>query len=254
MDYMKATLVIAMYEMAGTFVLASAMNATNANAYGVPLVLFLLYKIAYPMTGAHFNPSVTIGVYINTWNTDLWKHNTIQASVMIFSQILGAIFGMEIWKAVLEEFDGQGNSIYEDIPYLLPTTPAYWQAGVFEIFVTFCFVLANVITKDKTISQYICGEQHWLAAASVCISLCAMMLIAGAHSGALINPAMSISQFIFGETQSVENDHFWGTYMLCPILGGILAGFYARAHCWMLSHFEDSDEAPAKADKGDKKE
>ena len=76
-DYLKGTLVVALYEFIGTFGLTSAMNATNASPYGVPLVLFLLYKLAFPVSGAHFNPAVTIGVYTNSFTSALWKHNTM---------------------------------------------------------------------------------------------------------------------------------------------------------------------------------
>lgn len=102
---------------------------------------------------------------------------------------------------------------------------------------TFCFVLANLMTKDENMKKFTCGENDWLAAASVCVSLCAQMLTAGAWSGALINPAMSISQYIFGETQEVVNDHFWGVYMFAPLFGGVLAGFYSFAHSWICKNF-----------------
>lgn len=124
--YFKATMVVALYEFFGTFGLASAMNATSADPYAVPLALFLLIKIAHPITGSHFNPAVSIGVYVNFFDSKIWAHNTIQLSVMIFSQIVGAIIGMEIWRALLEEFDENGVSHFTDAPYLRPTTPAYW--------------------------------------------------------------------------------------------------------------------------------
>lgn len=112
---------------------------------------------------------------------------------------------------------------------------------------TFCFVMANLMTKDKDMKQLVCGENSWLAAASVCISMCAQMQTAGPHSGALMNPAMSISQFIFGESVDANNAPFWGTYMVCPILGGILAGFYSWAHAWFVRNgFTDSVDAPVK--------
>jgi len=112
-----------LYEFIGTLGVTSAMNATGADPYGVPLVLFLLYKLVHPMTGAHFNPAVTIGVYINGWSKDVWAHQTIQAMNMIFAQIVGAIVGMEIWRAVLEDTTEAGEFVDDDIPFLSPSTP-----------------------------------------------------------------------------------------------------------------------------------
>lgn len=96
------------------------------------------------------------------------------------------------------------------------------------------------MTKDSIMKEYVCGDKHWLAAASVSISLCAMMLVARNHSGGVMNPAMSVSQAIFGESQDIDNEHFWITYMLCPTLGGLLAGVYSWAHRWMILNFDDA--------------
>lgn len=126
MSYFKTTMVVAFYEFLGTFGLTAALNATSADTYAVPLAFFLLYKISYPFTGAHFNPAVTIGVYISQWKSEIWKHNTIQMTVMILSQILGAIIGMEIWRALLEEFSEDGVSTGSKIPFLETKTQEYW--------------------------------------------------------------------------------------------------------------------------------
>ena len=102
------------------------------------------------------------------------------------------------------------------------------------------------MTKDSVINSFVCEDKSWLKAATICTTLCAMMLLTKEHSGALINPAMSISQFIFGEARGIEQEGLWSTYMLCPILGGVLAGFYSWGHRWMLVNFVEEEEAPKK--------
>lgn len=57
-----------MYEFIGTFFLVACVNATMGNPACVGLTLFFLLLLAGPITGAHFNPSVTLGVYINKMN------------------------------------------------------------------------------------------------------------------------------------------------------------------------------------------
>lgn len=108
--------------------------------------------------------------------------------------------------------------------------------------------MANIMTKDPSMQPFTCGDNGWLGGASVCVSLMAQMLTAGAHSGAVLNPAMSVSQYIFGETLDSElNNSFWGAYMLCPLLGGIFAGAFSFAHRWVYKNYPDEDsEEPAK--------
>ena len=53
-----------MYEVFGTAMLVFAINAATNHPFGIALVLFESILIAGPICGAHFNPAVTIGVYI----------------------------------------------------------------------------------------------------------------------------------------------------------------------------------------------
>jgi glycerol uptake facilitator-like aquaporin len=48
--------------------------------FGIAFMLFALLLIAGPITGAHFNPAVTIGVYISNKN---FKEQTVMMLVMI---------------------------------------------------------------------------------------------------------------------------------------------------------------------------
>lgn len=98
-----------------------AINTTDGNAYGVSLVLFLLLKMASPVSGAHFNPAVTLGVYINMFRTNTWLKNLIQLISMWAAQILGGWVSMEIMYSVLE--DPNKPDIF---PYLQASTPHMW--------------------------------------------------------------------------------------------------------------------------------
>ena len=61
--------IVFVYEYLGTAFLLYAINMVTLNHYGVfgiILSLFACLLIAAPITGAHFNPAVTVGVFISS--------------------------------------------------------------------------------------------------------------------------------------------------------------------------------------------
>ena len=52
------------YEFFGTAFLIFSILVSGGNMWAVPFIFFFLIYWANPVTGAHFNPSLTIGVYI----------------------------------------------------------------------------------------------------------------------------------------------------------------------------------------------
>lgn len=106
--------------------------------------------------------------------------------------------------------------------------------------------MANLMVKDEVAKEYTAGDSHWLSCASIAISLCAMHLVAGPWSSASINPAVSISQYILMKSRlDIEmGDSFWTVYMLGPILGGLLAGFFSWAHSYLILNFNFDDVKP----------
>jgi len=55
--------VVALYEAIGTAILVFAIIVSTGNAYAVTLSLLIAIVMCGPITGAHFNPAVTFGVY-----------------------------------------------------------------------------------------------------------------------------------------------------------------------------------------------
>ena len=69
MRWFGYTATVFMYEFIGTFFLVCAVIATKGNPVGIGLTLFFLLLLGGPVTGAHYNPSVSVGVLINnSWN------------------------------------------------------------------------------------------------------------------------------------------------------------------------------------------
>ena len=93
MEYFAHSLVCFMYEFLGNFVLVFAVNASLGNGPAVGLVYFFLNCLLVSITGAHFNPAVTLGVWINkekTWNT------FIQLISYSMAQVMGSLVSVTI--------------------------------------------------------------------------------------------------------------------------------------------------------------
>ena len=66
-------IVVASYEIFGTAMLVFAINAATNHPVGIALVVFEVILIAGPISGAHINPAVTLGVFIR--NIKDWKNS-----------------------------------------------------------------------------------------------------------------------------------------------------------------------------------
>jgi len=79
-----------------------------------------------------------------------------------------------------------------------------------------------------------------LACGSICLTLGAMCLVAGPHTGGGINPAVGLAQTLFGVWNfGYSNPHHYQSlwlYVIGPSTGGVLAGFAMRMHV-QATHF-----------------
>ena len=68
---------VIVYELLGTLLLVYAIISTGGNTIGVCMTFFLLLQILGPVTGAHMNPAISVGVYVREQNREnihmLWK-------------------------------------------------------------------------------------------------------------------------------------------------------------------------------------
>ena len=97
-------IIVCIYEALGTGLLVYAINIQKGGpwgAFGIAYTLFALLLIGGPITGAHFNPAVTLGVYISNVK---WKEDWYLCLIMMLSQFFGALWGVSLaWLALYNE-------------------------------------------------------------------------------------------------------------------------------------------------------
>lgn len=75
--------IVFLYEALGTGMLLYAINIQNGETFGQFGIAFMLFSwllIGGPITGAHYNPSVTLGVFLS--NQSYSKQSTMLAVMM----------------------------------------------------------------------------------------------------------------------------------------------------------------------------
>ena len=185
----------------GAMTVNEITNGTDLTHVGVAItwgliVMAMIYAFG-EISGAHFNPAVTISfAYAKkfAWN---------EVPKYITAQLLGALLASGILWFLFPVSEFYGATI--------PTLDV-WRAFVLELILTFflMLVIINVSTGSKEV-----GTMAGIAIGGV-VLLEAMF--AGPMTKASMNPARSIAPAIV----SGHFEHLW-LYILAPILGALLA-------------------------------
>ncbi|OIW20188.1 hypothetical protein TanjilG_06589 [Lupinus angustifolius] len=159
------------------------------------VVMVLVYTLGH-ISGAHFNPAVTIA------HASIKRFPLKEVPLYIVAQVIGSLLASGTLRLV---FDGKESQFIGTIP-----AGSDLQACVIEFIITFylMFVVSGVATDNRAI-----GELAGLAVGS---TVCLNVLFAGPITGASMNPARSLGPAImYNEYKSI-----W-IYMACPILGAV---------------------------------
>lgn len=245
-EYFWACLVFFGYEFLGTVLLILVINVSGGRSSAIGIGLFLILLLTGPITGAHHNPALSLGVFINRgWSSD----RMIMFVVYFTAQFAGAFCGAELSVVLLED-----SKMSHTFPELTVSTPKYWQALTIEALATMLFVTANLLIKDPRVNPHVVNGQHWLGLATIALALVAMIKISKDHTGGAINPAVSLSQCLLHALVTKTHkwqDSFWTVYVLGPFIGAIVAGLGSWAHGHFLVEYVEKagqEEAPAAED------
>jgi aquaporin Z len=186
-------------EFLGTFtlVLAVSLSLMNGLALGTPLVAGLtvglfVYSLG-AISGAHFNPAVTVGL----WSVK--KINWQDGLMYIIFQVIGGLLAMLLVQKLTGDVLAVGAA-------------DSWPIGIAEALGAFILVfgICSVVygNADDDASGLIIGG-----------SLLLGIMVASSFSNGVVNPAVALG---IGSVSA--------TYLIAPLVGGILA---AQAYKWL---------------------
>ncbi|CAM8983748.1 unnamed protein product [Rhodiola kirilowii] len=158
-------------------------------------VMVLVYSVGH-ISGAHFNPAVTIA--FATCKRHPWK----QVPAYVAAQVLGSTLAAGTLRLM---FEGKQDHFAGTMP-----TGSDLQSFVIEFIITFylMFVISGVATDSRAIGE--------LAGLAVGATVLLNVMMAGPVSGASMNPARSLGPAIV----SGKYDGLW-IYLVAPTLGAI---------------------------------
>lgn len=201
-------------EIIGTFVLVFVGTAAVTIVLGIGLAFGLAVTImAYSVgaiSGEHFNPAVTLGMWINK------RISGADAIYYVISQFIGAVLASGMVKYFLSAMGASTSNLGQTDFAKISAFPAL----VTETLVTFLFVLVILLVTSK---KY--GNANF---AGLIIGLTlAFMIIASLNlTGGSLNPARSFGPAILVGGSALS--HYW-VYVVAPLLGAAIAAFVAKA-------------------------
>jgi aquaporin Z len=180
-------------------------------AFESSLVLTTMIYIFGRISGAHFNPAVTIPMFLRK------KISLIECCYYIGAQLVGAFLGSIL---VIICNKGEYESISANGTGNFISFWDYFSCFVIEIILTFGLVF---VIFASTIKENNFGN---LTGFIVGITLYFLGITGAGVSGGSLNPARSIApaviEAIAGHSEGLK--HLW-IYVLAPIIGGICAGY-----------------------------
>jgi aquaporin Z len=202
----------------GAAVLAAAYPGLGIGFIGVAFafgltVLTMAYAVGH-ISGGHFNPAVTIGL----WASGRCANKHVLPYIVI--QVLGAIAGAAVlwfiasgkpgWVA-----GGFASNGYGDLSPGHYSLPACF---VTEVVATFFFLMIIIGTTSK-------GAATGFAGIPIGFALTLIHLVTIPVTNTSVNPARSTGPALFAGGPYVGQ--LW-LFWLAPILGAVLAGLFCR--------------------------
>jgi aquaporin Z len=184
-------------------------------AFGLT-VSAMAYTIG-PISGAHLNPAVTVGIWL------AGRMEMKDVVPYVIAQVIGAVVAAAVLYLIATGhaggYDiaalGLGQTTYD------PTAGyAMWSAFVVEVVATFLFVAVILgVTHPR--------QETMLAGLIIGLTLAILHFAFVPISGNSVNPARSIGPALFVGGNALTQ--LW-LYVVAPLIGGAAAGLVARQH------------------------
>ncbi len=193
-------------ELIGTFFLTFTV-ALTANPVAIGAILIAMTYMGGYISGAHYNPAVTLGVLLR-------RRITVKTALgyMLF-QLIGAALAAGVYylmaKSAFVPAPTEGLSI--------------WLAFACELLFSFALVsvVLHVATSDKVKDNYYYGVAIGLTVMAAAFSI-------GQISGGIINPAIGLGSLLVDAKNLTSHVSSLGLYLVTPFIGSLLATLVYR--------------------------
>jgi MIP family channel proteins len=190
---------------AGSVVMAA--NGLGAGLLGAALahalVLAVMVTALGNVSGGHFNPAVTLSVWV------AGKIETARAGMYVLAQLVGAVAGAGLVRWVMDERLWRNAHLGATLLQDISTSRAILLEGILTFFLV--FTVFAVAVDDR-------GAFKAVAGLPIGLVLGFDILVGGNLTGASMNPARSFGPALVGGTWT----NFW-VYITGPVVGGLVA-------------------------------
>ena len=204
----------------GSAIFAAAFPGLGIGFAGVALafgltVVTMAYAVGH-ISGGHFNPAVSVGLWIGG------RFKSSELAGYIIVQVLGAIAAATVLYIIASGapgFSTDGGFAANGYGEHSPGQYSLVSALVAEVVLTFFFLLIILgVTSDKAPKGF--------APLAIGLALTLIHLISIPITNTSVNPARSTGQALFAGSWALGQ--LW-MFWLAPIIGAILAGLVYKA-------------------------
>jgi aquaporin Z len=178
-------------------------------AFGIG-VIAAAYAVG-PVSGAHLNPAVTLGVFLA---------GKLPAKDVIpywIAQVIGGILAsLALWIMVSGQTGGHTTGFAAN--GWDPAVYGVWSAFITEVIATFVFVLVILCITSENHTNIFAGTAIGLTLAAIHFAVIPV-------TGTSVNPARSIGPALF--TGAAAISQLW-LFIVAPLIGGAIAGIVAK--------------------------
>jgi len=178
-------------------------------AFGIG-VIAAAYAVG-PVSGAHLNPAVTLGVFLA---------GKLPAKDVIpywIAQVIGGILAsLALWIMVSGQTGGHTTGFAAN--GWDPAVYGVWSAFITEVIATFVFVLVILCITSENHTNIFAGTAIGLTLAAIHFAVIPV-------TGTSVNPARSIGPALFSGSAAISQ--LW-LFIVAPLIGGAIAGIVAK--------------------------
>ncbi|HET8670216.1 MAG TPA: aquaporin [Candidatus Saccharimonadales bacterium] len=194
MSLTRKKIAMILAEFLGTALLTLAILAVSKSSIGIPYFIAIAAGLVVAMgtltfgnvSGGHFNPIITIGLW------SIRRVKTVPAIVYVAAQLLGGFAAYYLFTYFVSQ-------TYQNVGDFQGRILVAEAAGAF----VFSLGWAAVVYQRLEVGK---------AAAVIGMALMLGIVVSAAGAGGIINPAVALG----------AKSWVWGTYVLGPVLGAII--------------------------------